>query len=407
MSLSLRTRVFRLTFFVNVLLSCLLLAFAWWGLEDLEQSVLISDKNAEMHYFNENADKTQPYKVITSQITAAFIPFGAEETETLPVLFNDIPVPFQGDLDFMDKEYFVVTEALPEGNYYLAKSLAVYEEREERLTFYTLSLVAFMVCCCFVLATIFSRRIANPTVQLEQHIMQLDTTDPEARLSTHYVDRELNEIATAINTMLHQIQSTAKRERSLISMASHELRTPVSVILGASRIIEKRKHLTAEDAKTLQRIIDAAEDMSSNIRALLAVVRQTPESLEIEDVQLVEMLEQLKSGYDLERESDSRRLILDLDQQNITIQADKALVRMLLHNLISNALSHTQGQVWVTLSPNSIHIEDQGTTQLDLPDYHSPGMGLGLYIVTLICERLGWTLDIGVSQQGHSIHINF
>ena len=407
MSQSLRTRVFRLTFCVNVLLCCLLLGFAWWGLEDLEESVLISDRNAELHYFNENGDKTRPHKVITSQITTAFIPSNFTESDTLPVLFNNIPVPFQGEIEFLGKEYFVVTEALPEGNYYLAKALTLYEEREDRLTLLTLILAGVMILGCFVLAAIFSRRIANPTLLLEKQISMLNTNDPEARVPTDFVDRELNEIAAAINTMLHQIQSTAQRERSLISMASHELRTPVSVILGATQIIEKRNKLTADDQKTMRRIIEAAEDMGSNVRALLAVVRQTPETLEIEDILVPEMLQQLKDGYALERPADAERLSVQCSDSHVKVKTDKALMRMMLHNLISNALSHTQGQVSVILNNESIHIEDRGTTPLHLPESYSPGSGLGLYIVTLICERLGWKLESGVTQHGHRIQVHF
>ena len=407
MSLSLRTRVFRLTFCVNVLLCCLLLAFSWWGLEDLEESVLNSDKNAELHYFNENGDKTQPHKVITSQVTTAFIPHNVASSDTLPVLFNDIPVPFQGEIEFLGKEYFVVTESMPEGNYYLAKSLTLYEEREARLILFSLILAAIMIIACFILAAIFSRRIANPTLLLEKQILLLDPNDPDARVPTHFVDRELNEIATAINTMLHQIQSITQRERSLINMASHELRTPVSVILGAAQIIQKRNRLTPEDTKTMQRITEAAEDMSSNVRALLAVVRETPDTLKVEDVQLTDILQQLKDGYDLERQSDAERLTLNFTSDDVRVETDKALVRMMLHNLISNALSHTQGRVTVSLNSNSIHIEDQGTTQLNLPDSYIPGSGLGLYIVTLICDRLGWRLESGITQYGHSITVHF
>lgn len=417
MSLSIRTRVFRLTFFANVLFSVLLLSFSWWALEDLEESVLMSDLTAESHYFHENGDKTLPLKVITSQITAAFIPRGHAGTDLLPVLFNNLPVPFQGEIEFLDSDYFVITKALPEGNYYLAKALTLYDERETKLTMYTLAFSLLLIVCCFSIATVFSRRISAPTVILERQIQNLEHNNLDARLSTQYVDRELNEIAAAINALLDQVQQATKRERSLIGMASHELRTPISVVLGAARVLEKRNNLNKQDHTTLTRIINASEDMSNNVRALLAVVKQAPENLVIEAFDLAHLIQELEQTYHLEQTENgdelatTQRLHLQAPDTPVVIRADRALVRMMLHNLISNALNHTQGNVTILLDTNGIQIQDQGDVlqgqPLALPTEFRPSSGLGLYIVTLICEKLKWKLHLDAKASGQVISISF
>ncbi|MCP5015351.1 MAG: HAMP domain-containing histidine kinase [Ketobacter sp.] len=411
MTLSIQTRVFRLTVLVNLVFSALILGFALWALEELEESAFNSDREAEIHYFYENGDKSRPHKIVTAQITAAFIPHNHPTDETLPVLFHDIPVPFEGEIEVLDKEYYVVTETLPEGNYFLAKSLSLYEAYEERLVYSTLILTLVMLIGCFVVASIFSRRISNPTLLLEKHIHRLDHSNPDARLSTDYVDKELNEIAVAVNHLLTQIRLASQRERNLISMASHELRTPVSVVLGAAHVIEKRGNLSAEDKITLSRIINASEEMSNNVRALLAVVKQSPENLIIEEVDIVELIQELKKNYGFQQQSDAQRLHLHILAQPILIQTDRALVRMLVHNLINNALNHTNKDVTITLNEHTILIQDQGDflegASLDLPTKFTPSSGLGLYIVTMICEKLQWKLNIETTADGHCISIVF
>jgi len=415
MNHSLRSRIFRLTFFINIVFSGLILTFSWWSLEQLEQSVFTSNLSAEMNYFTVNGDKSRPQKIITSQITAAFIPAGQQGGEHLPVLFENLPVPYQGEIDFLGKEYFVITQTLSEGNYYLAKSLDLYEEREDQLTVYVLVLGLMLVCCCFIIAAVFSRRISSPTLLLAQHIAELDYQQTESRLTAVYVDNELNQIAAALNNLLEQIQDASQRERSLISMASHELRTPVAVVLGAARVLEKRNQLNPQDKTTLERIIQASEEMGDNIRALLAVVKQNPDDLKIEDFDIRLLVEDLIHHYQFQGGVDTERLLLKHDSPAVWVHADKALVRMMLHNLISNALSHTSEHVSIECNSRGFQIEDQGfgsesetpRGNLNLPTELKPSSGLGLYIVTLICERLQWKLAIDPQDNGHKITILF
>ena len=74
---------------------------------------------------------------------------------------------------------------------------------------------------------------------------------------------------------------------------------------------------------------------------------------------------------------------------------------MLLKNLISNALNHNQGVITITLTKRYLEVRDQGISQkADLIE-NAPKIerstGLGLYIVTLICEHLGWQFELNTS----------
>ena len=86
---------------------------------------------------------------------------------------------------------------------------------------------------------------------------------------------------------------------------------------------------------------------------------------------------------------------------------------MLIRNLVQNALQHTEGEVRIIETPEYLDICDQGTGLLlqqqrflkhkyipgvtKLPDINEQGSvshGFGLYIVTLVAERLAWTIDV-------------
>ena len=73
---------------------------------------------------------------------------------------------------------------------------------------------------------------------------------------------------------------------------------------------------------------------------------------------------------------------------------------MLLRNVIQNALQHTTGAIQIHLDTEKITIQDQGSSTKNNIDWTSPSNqiptqgGLGLYLVTLMCEQLNWTLHI-------------
>lgn len=411
MSGSIEKRIFHLFFFINLIFLTGILLFSWWALEDLEETMLESDRQVEVQHFAENGEKNKPQHTSTGQLVSAFIPNGFDKTQYLPVLFTDIPVPFQGEIEFLGEEYSVITQAFPEGDYYLAKNLQLFETRERTLILYVLTMALVIGISCFLLARLFSKRISAPVLRLASAISNIADQGVDARMEGNFVDSELNAVAEAINGYRSRLDASMAREKKLISMASHELRTPVAVIMGAARIIESRRKLNADDAKTLQRIITAADEMSANIQTLLALVRQGKPERPPESFAIGDMLAALCDDYALEQPAHASRLLLDRHSTPVFVTADRALVRMLLHNLISNALNHTQGTVLIREQSGGIAICDQGSATASKPvlDHAGtvPTSGLGLYIVSLACEQLGWQLELADSGGGTCVNVSF
>jgi signal transduction histidine kinase len=316
-------------------------------------------------------------------------------------------------VDLLGAEYAVVTHAFPEGDFFLAKNLQLFEDREQRLVLY-IQLLAFGIFIVgVVVARLSSRILSQPIVRLAGAIHELRDSGMAGRLDEQYADHELNEIAAAINITLDQVEESFRRERALISMASHELRTPVSVVLGAAAIIEKRGKLEADDARTLQRINHAAQDMSANIQALLDLVRRSRQAVSEEIFQIADLLRAIRADYEMDGEFDLSRLVF-ASTDNAQLCADKALVKMVLHNIISNALSHTRGQVIVTSHADHVEITDEGGMPAPAAAVDHPATavepqsaGLGLYIVSLACERLGWLFESDAQADGGRVRLWF
>ncbi len=411
---SISNRAFRTVLFGLLSSLLVILLFAWWALEDLEETLLEADRFIELEHFEKYGEKDHYQKIQTGQMISVFRPHGNDSDVELPIVFQGMPVPYEGTVDLLGAEYAVITHAFPEGDFYLAKNLQLFEEREDQLVLYVQLLAFCIFIVGIVIARLTSRTLSQPIVRLVAAIHELRESDMTGRLDEQFADLELNEIASAINTNLDQVEESFRRERALISMASHELRTPVSVVLGATAILEKRGKLEADDARTVARINRAAQDMSANIQALLDLVRRTRQDVDEEMFRIANLLRAIREDYEMDAGFDSSRLVFADAGSDIQIRADKTLARMVLHNVISNALNHTRGRVSVTIYADHVEIADEGVEATAAEAVDRPAavaepqsVGLGLYIVSLACDRLGWLFESDAQAAGGRVRLWF
>src|SRR5690606_6838561 len=117
-----------------------------------------------------------------------------------------------------------------------------------------------------------------------------------------------------------------------------ELRTPVAVMSGALDILESRNQLNINDQATLLRVRRACDEMRDNIDILLKLSRnkQASQVHEIFDIKTVaqQVIDDLKISH-----AAGQRITL-IEQTSFTASTDPIMVRLLLRNLMQNALQH-------------------------------------------------------------------
>lgn len=406
MARSIANRTFRIVLFSTLFSLYIALALGWWGLEHLEAAMLEAEYTLEVEYFDKYGDKHAPLRIDTAQVTVVYQPKDSALTSDLPIIFHKLPIPFKGEVDALGTEYMVITHAFPEGTFYLAKTLQLFEDQEEQ-TINTVLAVALVVGLIgYLLALMASRNISAPVTRLTTELRKAKAETTGARIKTDYADQELNEIALATNDYIRGIEEGLKHQRSFLSMASHELKTPVSVILGATSVIESREQLHANDKITLKRIKDAAEEMSNNIQALLNLSRQS-KNLNMRRVLWRELFTELEKDLQLSTPSSAHRLRFTNDADCAAMEMDPVLVKMLLNNLIHNALNYTSGNVVVTLKDDGLTVSDEGVEAEKNPAESWSTSGLGLYIVDQLCQQLKWHYQIIPKSGGSCVNIIF
>lgn len=219
--------------------------------------------------------------------------------------------------------------------------------------------------------------------------------------------------------LLEEAQQASRLKTEFLSTVSHELRTPLNVILGYTDMIREGAagRLNEEQADLFNRIDLQARDLYDLIEATLQVGRMTASEaiLQLEHVAVADLVSSLAAAGARLPMAPQVALAWDVPADLAgTIRTDPANVRLVVRNLLSNAFKFTQrGAVTVRVRAEPAHllveVEDTGSgipaedfskvfemfRQLDgAGTGRTGGVGLGLYIVRQIVDRLGGSVNL-------------
>jgi len=405
---SIRRRLFRGIAAVSLITTALMSLATFLAYEDMEAAMLDLIFAEEEAFFLSHLDRQNGEAIVGDNLVAAFIPQGAAQTP--PALFAGLPTSHRGELHLAGRSYMVHVEHIGGGTLYLAKDITPFERREWLFRGVLAAIALSSFAFGLALAGFTSRRIAEPMSRLAAAVRKLAPGAPrgaDAGFPTDFEEAELEDIALALARYLDELDAVLARERRLLGMASHEFRTPVAVISGALDVIEKDSG--SDDAarrRALARIRVATEEMREQLAAILALSRAAPGDV-IGRADMAAVIRGVIGDLAAAGFPDGR-ILWSPPPAAVEAAADPALAKMLVRNLVHNALQHTGGEVVITLEPGNIVVCDRGAGLAD--DFRTlmgstgksqpPQDGaLGLYLVTLIAERLGWRLTASQAEQ--------
>ncbi|CBL46143.1 Two-component sensor histidine kinase [gamma proteobacterium HdN1] len=365
----------------------------------LEFTMLDSDLDDEINSLLTKHDQQTPLEWHGANLNIYYLPRNSTTTPTpMPQIFEGLPTPFSGEIERGSDTYLIRIAQYPEADIFIARDISAYETRatEFMLTLTGISLLLLIATWYFSRTN--SLRISGPLSDLATRIREITPAEKIARLPENYREKELHEIATTFNSFLSEMEAFVQREQSLTNLASHELRTPIAVISGGIEILQTRGNLDPADQKTATRIYNACIEMRENIDMLLKLSRHNAAAAHADTINLSELAAEIRNDLAHRFTLDHR---LKIQVTSTTITTDRILLKMLLINLIQNALQHTQSSIEVFIGNTEINVHDKGKG-LPSPLQRGPSAtgGLGLYIVTLICEAKNWELRITPRESG-------
>lgn len=257
----------------------------------------------------------------------------------------------------------------------------------------------------FGLGIVVMRRAIAPVVQLAKVVEDIDpeklSAEDHERIASHrFGDDEVGVLARTIEKTLERISAFVERERYFTSSASHELRTPITIITGVLELLE-RSELKACDREALHRARRATRDMKTTIEMFLCLARETDERLDDEQFLVMPLV---THAVELQRYLQNRRCVdVDIEElANPSISGHPQAFSIAVNNLVRNAFEHSlddQRPITIRIETRELVVSNRvgGGPNKQYPatdEHRSQGYGLGLGIVQRLCERNDWSFAL-------------
>ena len=261
-----------------------------------------------------------------------------------------------------------------------------------------------------------TKKAFRPVTRITEAAAQISSgSDLSKRIELEGADDEIDTLAKTFDGMFARLEDAFEAERQFTDDASHELRTPTSVIIAQAECGLQSPDLESKQ-QALQGVLQQAGKMSKLVNQLLQLSRadRHKESLHLEEFDLSELTEMVAEEVHGLAESKAVTLTAEIEP-GILVKADQTLMMRIWLNLLTNAVKYgrQQGQIWLTLKSDgknavgTVRDDGIGISAAELPKIwkrfyrvntarssgDDSGTGLGLAMVKWMVESHGGTVS--------------
>lgn len=294
---------------------------------------------------------------------------------------------------------------------------------------FTISIMVLLIFILIIMVWIWSKKITHPLKELKD--ISKEIAQLEFKKVKIYTNDEIEELAESINEMSDKLriahEDLNERNTNLkrfISDITHELKTPLALIKAYSVGIQDG----IDDGSYVGTILKQTDHINHLIDELLALSRIERETLLLQKVDFMKLVNQSIENYEIEiNRSDISVSVEKNDIQHIFVEADIDQMEKVVNNLLSNAIKYTQkNEILISFeeSEEEFLFSLKNATNLQHPDViqkiwepfyvieesrnkNMTGTGLGLAIVKSILNRHQLKHDVSLFEGNIQFTIYF
>lgn len=278
-----------------------------------------------------------------------------------------------------------------------------------------------------------ARRSLAPVVAMSEHARRISAENLEERLPVVNARDELGQLAATFNELLTRLETSFNQQLRFMADASHELRTPMSVIRTAADVTLAREHRTeAEYRDALKIASEQTHRLTRIVEDMFTLARSDAGSrtLEESDFYLDELISETARAAQILAATKDLRLEQG-EFSEMLCHGDEGLLRQMLMNLLGNAIKHTppggvvrvdverrNGQYQITVADTGTGIPPEAQSHVferffradkarSRSDSSGGGAGLGLAIARWIAEAHKGQLELKHSDMNGSTFVAY
>jgi signal transduction histidine kinase len=398
----LKHRILQWLFIYAVLLSAAVLAGGYLIHERVERLAWESLLRAELDYYGQRIQANAAYRW---HDTDTLRMFGVAGAPPLPANLVSLEAGLHDDMTLDGVTNVVLIEQINGKPVAMALNLTEFEGVEGAIS---AAVAAGTVIVILILGLVVMwrlGRVIQPLAALAGQVEGLKPAQPNQKVVLDEdASAEMVVIADAFNDYLRRNQSFVEREHAFIASSSHELRTPIAVIAGASELVLEQADVPPAARNQVARIHRTARNVEQLISLLLTLAKDPSRLADASDhVALDQLLPEIIEDHRyLTRDKD---LTLALEAMSpCEIVAPVTIVQAAIGNLLRNAIENSdRGEIRISLQADAtVLIEDpgHGMSPEEISEIYArmargggrDGGGIGLDLISRLCEHLGWKL---------------
>lgn len=244
--------------------------------------------------------------------------------------------------------------------------------------FWVISII--LLCGAILLAILISRNISTPIQKMNAAAKRLAKGDYDADFRVGGY-REVMELSDSLTQAAEALSQNDTLQKELIANISHDLRTPLTMIVGYSEVMRDiPDENTPENVQVIidetKRLADLVNDLLDLSKLQAGTRKPKPEVFSLSDTVQAVMVR-----YGKLTERDGYRIELDMDQ-DVAVRADRTMLLQVIYNLINNAINYTGEDKLVRVTQRTLR--DSGKVRISVTD---SGEGIPPDQIPLIWDR--------------------
>jgi len=266
--------------------------------------------------------------------------------------------------------------------------------------------IIFSLWLSVLLSYLFSSKAIRPISRIIDSVNEIDSSSLDKRLDEGNRRDELDQLAMTFNRMLANLEVSFRNQQEFVSNASHELKTPVAVMIAETDYFLQGDHSESEFRQHLARIICDSKKLGFHLNSLLDLAQMNAgRDIQFSNVRLDEVL--YDAIHEVKDRYPGRRIIikgnLPENEDELLIRANPGLLQIALMNIIDNACKFSNNDVecemdiirdrlYIKVTDTGIGIPDQEIRDIYKPfnraenARYKSGFGIGLSLVARIFE---------------------
>ena len=254
------------------------------------------------------------------------------------------------------------------------------------------------VTILFALLLVWVTSLIWPLNKIKEYIDKIREDDSSAKLNIHRND-EIGAVASALSDMEAELERQNREKEEMIQNISHDLKTPIATIRSYGEAIKDGIYPYETLEKSVDVIIEHADRLEKKVRSLIVLNKMgylLDTCEEGDQLNMSEVIDKVLLSLKVIRPE--IRFVTEVDD-DVCFHGEEEPWRIVVENLIDNALRYASSYVRITLQPGELcvindgsHIDDEAAEKIFRPyEKGTDGQfGLGLSIVYKVCTTYGY-----------------